>query len=150
MPRSIYAQSSRTEGSATSWGRAPPPPERSAADFAAPRTSLHSGRLLAAPLFPLSFLPNPGSSAHRVRAHARPHPHSLPDAHPLGRPPPTPLCPPDASIASIASICDTSPLRAVESHRIRELSIPNTTVPVLQYRYDRKFLQIVEWTPKSY
>ena len=92
----------------------------------APCLALHTRMKTA--LFPLSFLPNPGSSAHRVRAHARPHTPSLPGAQPLGRPPPTPLCPPDASIASIASICDTSPLRAVESHRIRELSILNTTV----------------------
>ena len=89
---------------------------------AAPRAALHSGRLLATPLFPLSFLPNPGSPAHRVRAHARPHTPSLPGAQPLWRPPSTPFCPPDASIASIASICDTSPLRAVESHRIRDIS----------------------------
>ena len=131
VARSSYAESPNHERSAATRARAPPPPERNGADFAAPRASLRSGRLLATPLFPLSLLPNPGSPAHRVRAHARPHTPSLPGAQPLGRPPPTPPLSPPRPSASIASICDASPLRAVESHRIRELSIPNTTVVAL-------------------
>jgi len=44
VARSSYAESSQTEGSATARARAPPPPERNGADFAAPQAAAHSGR----------------------------------------------------------------------------------------------------------
>eukprot|EP01043_Picozoa_sp_COSAG02_P091545 COSAG02_NODE_28256_length_593_cov_0.720648_1_plen_95_part_10 len=76
VARSTYAESPWQRRSAASQAQAPPVPEPSGADIAAPQAAAHSARLFAAQLLPTSALPNP-AALHIGAAPPPTHTHPL-------------------------------------------------------------------------
>ena len=108
VARSFQAEFPRTAGSAASRARAPPPPERNGADFAAPQAAAHSGRsrehrssLRSRSLTRPELRPRFAATPARSRQLRRPPNYSR--LCPLPRP-----APPPALGGIISPICHTS------------------------------------------